>query len=338
MLLDAALRPPSAAPARLPRWEPGFEPCYLAFLAIALLLTIAVASTDFTADASLFGGLLQMAVMLISAVLLRRLGFSRLGGGIEAVVLLTGFSVCAALMSLLLAATALPLADPLLAQADHALFGASIWVDLVAIARAWPTAMAWLSIIYDTLTIQPLLLIVALLAVHARARLSAFLFAWMIALAVTLAIAPFAPAVAVYLHFGVGRESIPGLRLHVAWEHVETLFAVRSGALRHLGMNSLFGIVTFPSFHAAGAVLLAWGFHGVPLLRWPFHALNAALFVSAIFVGGHYIVDLIAGSAIAIVALLLASWIAKHRQKSACDKRTPDVITFPYKTGLFLIN
>jgi hypothetical protein len=322
MLLDAALRSPSVAPARLPRWEPGFEPCYLAFLGITLLLTIAVASTDFTADASLFGGLLQMAVMLISAVLLRRFGFSRLGGGIEAAALLTGFSVCAALMSLVLAATALPLADPLLAQADHALFGRKIWVELVVIARAWPTAMAWLSIIYDTLTLQPLLLIAALLAVRARARLSAFLLAWMIALALTLAIAPFAPAVAAYLHFGVGRESISGLRLHVAWDHVETLFAVRSGALRHLGMDSLFGIITFPSFHAAGAVLLGWGFHGVPLLRWPFHALNAALFVSAIFVGGHYIVDLIAGLAIAIVALLLASWIGKRGLKSGRDERT----------------
>jgi membrane-associated phospholipid phosphatase len=175
--------------------------------------------------------------------------------------------------------------------------------------------MAWLSVIYDTLALQPLLLITILVAGGAQQRLSAYLLAWMIALALTLAIAPFTPAVAAYLYFGVTQGSIPGLQLHVAWEHVATLNAVRDGSLRQLGMDTLFGIVTFPSFHAAGAVLLGWGFHGFRLLRWPFHALNAGLFASAIFVGGHYIVDLVAGAVIAGLSITLAMLIVRRRQR-----------------------
>jgi hypothetical protein len=301
-----------AAPSPMPG-EIDPVPAYAAFIGMAGLLATSVAFTEFTADASLFTGLLQLAILLISACLLRKLGLSRLAHGIEMTTLFTGFCACATLMSLMLAATSLPLADPILAAADRAIFGPQSWPWLLRIARACPAAMTWLSLVYDTLLFQPLLLISMLLMARADRRLGIFILAWMIALLLTLAVAPFAPAVAAYLYFGVDPHSIPGLRLHVAWEHVVTLRAVRDGSFRHLGVDSLYGIITFPSFHAAGAVLLGYGFQGFRLLRWPFTMLNAALFVSAIFVGGHFLVDLVAGAAIAVFAIFLGSRIVDRR-------------------------
>jgi membrane-associated phospholipid phosphatase len=69
--------------------------------------------------------------------------------------------------------------------------------------------------------------------------------------------------------------------------------------MRTLDANAFTGIVTFPSFHAAGAVLLACAWWQVPGLRYPGVALNAAMLVSAIPCGGHYLSDLIAGCGIA---------------------------------------
>jgi hypothetical protein len=113
-------------------------PAYTAFAGLAGLLATAVVLTDFSARTSLFVGLMQLMAMLVSGRMLRWVGLPRLGGGIEAVALLTGFSICAALMSLVLAATALPFVDPMLAQADSLLFGDDIWRDLLSIARATP--------------------------------------------------------------------------------------------------------------------------------------------------------------------------------------------------------
>ena len=63
------------------------------------------------------------------------------------------------------------------------------------------------------------------------------------------------------------------------------------------------GLITFPSFHAAGAVLLAWGFRSVPLLGIPFVALNIAMLATIPVIGSHYFVDVIGGIAVAALAI-----------------------------------
>src|SRR3546814_4330604 len=102
---------------------------------------------------------------------------------------------------------------------------------------------------------------------------------------------------------GVQTCALPIYDLH--W--LDTFERLRSGALRTLGSESLTGIITFPSFHAAAAVLLGWGFASFGRLGWPLVALNALMFVSAIVGGGHYLVDLIAGAAVALIGLWLAA-------------------------------
>jgi membrane-associated phospholipid phosphatase len=71
-------------------------------------------------------------------------------------------------------------------------------------------------------------------------------------------------------------------------------------------LSNLDGIVTFPSFHAAAAVLLAWAASGIPFLRYPMIALNFLMLISAIPIGGHYAIDVIAGSLVAAVSIVAA--------------------------------
>jgi membrane-associated phospholipid phosphatase len=76
--------------------------------------------------------------------------------------------------------------------------------------------------------------------------------------------------------------------------------------LRHLDLFGLGGIVTFPSFHAASAVLYAWALWPVrwmrPIVVLAFTAMLAATPIN----GGHYLIDIIAGTAIAILAIAAA--------------------------------
>ncbi len=63
------------------------------------------------------------------------------------------------------------------------------------------------------------------------------------------------------------------------------------------------GIITMPSVHAAVAILLIAGFWKTPLAL-PITILNVLMIASTLPVGRHYVVDLLAGAAIAVVAIL----------------------------------
>ena len=63
------------------------------------------------------------------------------------------------------------------------------------------------------------------------------------------------------------------------------------------------GIVRFPSFHTALAVIFTYAHRGI---RWsfpPVAALNGVMLRSIPSEGGHYLVDMIAGGAVALVAI-----------------------------------
>ena len=76
--------------------------------------------------------------------------------------------------------------------------------------------------------------------------------------------------------------------------------------LRHLELLGLGGIVTFPSFHAASAVLFGWALWAVRWLRPLALLINGAMLAATPLNGGHYFIDLIAGVAIAVLAIVAA--------------------------------
>jgi membrane-associated phospholipid phosphatase len=69
------------------------------------------------------------------------------------------------------------------------------------------------------------------------------------------------------------------------------------------------GIVTFPSFHACVAVLFTLAMRGHLLALVTAALLNTVMLVSILPLGGHYLVDLIAGCAIAALAFWAAQAI-----------------------------
>jgi len=66
-------------------------------------------------------------------------------------------------------------------------------------------------------------------------------------------------------------------------------------------------LVTFPSFHTATAMLLLLAFRGVPYMRWVSLALNGLMLIAIPIEGSHYLVDVIAGIAVALLAWAAAA-------------------------------
>ena len=70
-------------------------------------------------------------------------------------------------------------------------------------------------------------------------------------------------------------------------------------------------IVSFPSFHAAQAVLSAMALWGFRRLRWFALGLATLICVSTVTTGWHYLTDVLGGLAVTAVAFALARWAIK---------------------------
>jgi hypothetical protein len=92
--------------------------------------------------------------------------------------------------------------------------------------------------------------------------------------------------------------------------HIQSLMDARQGRVAQLA-----GIVTFPSFHAALGVIFTWSARVCRPLLLLAVPVNTLLILATPPFGGHYLVDVIAGIAIAIATILLA----RHLQSLPSD-------------------
>ena len=72
------------------------------------------------------------------------------------------------------------------------------------------------------------------------------------------------------------------------------------------------GLVGFPSFHTAQAIVVAWYARKLGVLFYPFLVFNILVIASTPIQGGHHIVDVIGGLAVAALAIWLASTAASR--------------------------
>jgi membrane-associated phospholipid phosphatase len=254
-----------------------------------------------------------------------RIGWGALGQGLQLIALFAMLVLSAAWASDVLAVVSLPYSDEYLARADDWL--GFRWPSMISRLRSHTQILDLLCSAYASLTWQPIVLIPALCISGRATEAWRFLSAWSIAMACTLAIFPFFPAVGGYVHFQIPRDAFPGIRLEEAWHYSVLLEQLRNGRLTVMNNAALGGMITMPSFHAAGAVLLGWGFFVLRAFRWPFLLLNGAMLVSAVPIGGHYLVDVLAGAFIALASIAMTSGVI--RPKRSLQDMAPEPLSRP---------
>jgi membrane-associated phospholipid phosphatase len=231
--------------------------------------------------------------------------------GVTAFQQIIAFSALGATLSYMLAARGDPLWDSSF-RAWDATFGLG-WTQAVG----WLDRRPWLAnantLFYHSLIPQMVAVVLLLTQLHRIYALRVVMFANILAGFAAILVSGLFPAQgnlfdpAAYPHVG---ES-------AAFLHLPDIEGLRSGALRTLDLTKLQGIVTFPSYHAAMAVIHAWGFWHVRAARVPGVIWSALIILATPLGGGHYFVDVIAGAAVAIFAL----WVAR----SAVFFRLPDL-------------
>lgn len=191
------------------------------------------------------------------------------------------------------------LTDQFLADADR-LLGFD-WGAVRTAADQRPKLMALLICCYSACFLMPLLIVTLLPLTGHAARLYRYLATHSLALLLTIVTADFFPARAAFSYYRY--RIVPDN----AVEYGRIIAGLRDGSLTQIDLHGLGGIITFPSFHATMAILFAWAVWPIRIFRLPIVAINALMWIAAVPIGGHYIVDLFGGSIVAIVAILLTA-------------------------------
>jgi hypothetical protein len=285
-----------------------------------------------------FQVLLARAVLPLTGVALMVsalfLGWTRqkapLVAGATAFLQMTLFTFLGVVLAYLLAANAAPLWDERLAAADARL--GIDWPTIFAAADRVPhLVLLAAGVAYHSLALQMVACILVLAGTARLDRLRATIAAAILSGTITIAVSGFMPAMGNLFDPAQYQALWPS----VAWLDRELLLGLRAGTERSVDLSHMTGIVSFPSYHAALPVILAWGVFPVRRLRVPAAAWAGLTIVATPLFGGHYVVDVLAGLLLAAAALRVAAHIASAENRTAgvCwrepygtrPRRTPDL-------------
>lgn len=239
-----------------------------------------------------------IALLVAGVVMGRRARRERVTAAAIALLQMTLFTILGVTLAYLLAARAGPLWDADLAAADARL--GIVWPTVLHAADRLPSPLLMLGgVAYHSLALQMVACILALAWAGQVARLRLMVAAALLAGVVTILASGLVPA------FGnlFAPEAYRRLWPSVAWLERDLIAGLRDGSLRQLDLSQLMGIVSFPSYHATLPVILLWSIRhmrgaAVPAAMW------VVLTVAATpLFGGHYVVDVIAGLLLALVAI-----------------------------------
>ena len=281
--------------------DPLSKPVY-AVLGFALGAEVAIlaASNFYLGTPSLPLNLAQLIALAIAAAFVRGLGFERAALFIEAICILPIAGALAVTATVFMAAISGPFADPWLAAADRALgFDFKALVQFYG-QHPWIATLSRYA--YMSFAIQASLVPV-LLALAGRGRRMWILFnAWVLSLLVAVLVFPLVPAAGPFAYHGIAQDVFEQWKRLFPWETGPAIAALRDGSMRDVTAAAR-GFISLPSFHAAGGAMFIWACWDLRWLRWPMLALNLALIASTIVTGAHYLIDIIAGLALAAAAL-----------------------------------
>jgi len=283
---------------------------------LILLVACAVAAIPFLLTGFFFDVKFLMmfaegpAICFIPVRLLRRYPATyAFAGAVEGIFLMTLAALFGLMVCYAAAAGDAPLVDAQLLRVDQWL--GYDWQVYARFAATHPWLLQTLRYVYASNLTQPAVIGAILFMASQEERFEKFVLANIVSVTITAGLFLLLPATTAWTFQGQeihAAKLLPDLPTATnSW--VGDLLHIRSGAGRHL--TRLSGIIAFPSFHCASAILNVWAIWRVRMMRLPFLALNLVMIAATPLIGGHYIVDLIGGAVVA--AVTIATLDSLHR-------------------------
>lgn len=301
-----ALPPTSLAPPRAATRAHGFSRGQIAVALLASLAVVAVllhraglAVAPWSRSNLPFALAATGLLALRSAVVprgWRGAAALRDGAGYYAVFIV--IALTGAVASYPVAALTHGYADATLQRIDSALgFDWPGWYRMVAAHR---TLQRLGVACYESIYLTPALLLGWFAWTGARREAHRFLAGFWLAAVITLALFALMPAVGPLSYLWHGR--VPYMPVSEIWQS-DLIPALRARTVHTIDLGKLRGLVSAPSFHAAAGTLYLRAAWRTAALRWPLTALIAAMLLATPVEGTHYLIDMILGAGVALLAI-----------------------------------
>ena len=173
------------------------------------------------------------------------------------------------------------------------------WLGCLSLIMRHPILRNLLEHDYNSVFVQVFVSIAYFAIIRRTDRNRELLWTGMMSALITASLSGLLPAVGPYVN---DVKSLP-LKDMPAW--LAVFVTLRDGTLSKFALLDMTGIVTFPSFHTALAILLIY-VHRSPLRSFmPVIILNVVMLVAIPFAGHHYLVDMIAGAGVAAISIAI---------------------------------
>ena len=216
------------------------------------------------------------------------------------------FTVLAAILSYVGTSLDRPLLDAQFARADAAL--GLDWLAVLSFTDGHPAFGRTLRAAYHSSMLQMVSVFIILAGTRQLDRLGGFLTLFTATGIITILASIMFPAAGAFVLYNPPAELRDVVGQAAGIWHLEHFEALRSGAMRTIRLNAVEGLITFPSFHTALAIVTTWAFWRTYYLALPVLGINILVIASTVPVGGHYFVDVFAGAAIAAACIAALKW------------------------------
>lgn len=216
-----------------------------------------------------------------------------------------------------------PLVDANLAAADQAL--GFDWLGFLSLTNRTAFVPAILQFAYHSAIWQLPAVAIILIVTSQSKRLLEFGALISVTSAITVGTCAFVPAIGPFAYFQPAPDIYDSYSSIVGSWHREAFDALRSGQPFLITRSA--GLVSFPSFHTILGIVLAFALRETPYVRGPAIILNALLIVGTLSVGCHYLVDVLAGAAIATLSIYMVCFFriasVERRASSSAEMLRP---------------
>lgn len=267
---------------------------------LAIFLLLPFSKITFV-PAGLYGFVYIFAVCLLASIYCWIRKMLRLAPALEALALGIFMTIPILVSTYLAISLDMPLMDGPLMHADAAL--GFDWTAFIAFVDEHPLLAHLLAQAYGSFGIQLLILPLILGATGRYGRAYMMIVAYGVLCYVSSIVSIWFPALGTYTLYGVTQDQLHNINAHYGFAFLHDFNAVRAQPEFVLSVVNASGIITFPSVHAAVALLCAWAAWDVKPIRYVFAAWNGLMALSAVSHANHYLVDVIAGLAISAISI-----------------------------------
>ena len=284
----------------------------LGIVALVVAVDLAwVRAGHFDVDGPAYGGIALLAIACAAGgIFYERVRMDdRLAAMLIGTSFLLGMSASFSVLNYLLITVAGPRIDAPLAAIDRAL--GMDWPAMMTVAAQHPFLNGLLQLAYVSVLPQIALLVIVLGWHGKQERIYALCLAASAGAAISMGVWTIAPSFGAFSVYDLPADVSNHLAVALDGRYAHELVGLLSHGPGHISPVDTKGLIGFPSYHAALALLVVWYARELAFVRWLALGIDTVVLVATPIQGGHHVVDVSAGFAVAALSILLANSVVK---------------------------